>query len=411
MADLRAADEFFPISYWCGPTAEETTRERFTEVAGCGFTLVLDLESHSAGPARARQVLDHCAAVGLPVIVADARLNPSRPDAGSAAILDAVVATYAGHPALYGYHVTDEPHADLFPALAAIVAGLRERDPGRLPYINLYPNYALAHQLGFAFYEDHVRAFVQQVRPGVLSYDHYSLLEDGERPQYFANLETVRAIATEAGIPFWQIVLATPHYSYRDPSEDDLRWQAMTTLTYGAKGLLYFTYWTPNEDNYRLGPIERDGSRTAKYEAVRRVNRHTQVLGRALLDLTSTAVYHWPDAPEGCRTLPLEGSTLVRGAAAAGALVLGEFRGRDGSDRWLMVTNRDMHRSVQATVRLRAAAGEGSADGAVLAEIDPVAGTERPVACEPHAAGVTCSLWLAPGGARLLHLPGFEGSR
>ena len=64
--------------------------------------------------------------------------------------------------------------------------------PAALPYINLFPNYASPDQLGTVDYAYHVRAYLETVQPPFLSYDHYSLLEAGDRPGYFANLEVVR---------------------------------------------------------------------------------------------------------------------------------------------------------------------------------------------------------------------------
>lgn len=68
-------------------------------------------------------------------------------------------------------------------------------------------------------------------------------MEWGDRPEYFENLEIIRRQALRVGVPFWNVILATPHFSYRDPSPADMRWQAYTTLAYGGKGLAYFTYW------------------------------------------------------------------------------------------------------------------------------------------------------------------------
>ena len=34
-----------------------------------------------------------------------------------------------------------------------------------------------------------------------------------------------------------------PYQQHRDPSYGELCWQVFTSLTIGAKGILYFTYW------------------------------------------------------------------------------------------------------------------------------------------------------------------------
>jgi hypothetical protein len=55
----------------------------------------------------------------------------------------------------------------------------------------------------------------------------------------------VRKIALEKRIPFWNIVLVTQHGGYRNLTEPELRFEAMQTLAFGARGLLWFTYWDP----------------------------------------------------------------------------------------------------------------------------------------------------------------------
>ena len=46
------------------------------------------------------------------------------------------------NPGTVGYFITDEPGASDFPALAKAVAAVKKYAPGKLAYINLFPNYA-----------------------------------------------------------------------------------------------------------------------------------------------------------------------------------------------------------------------------------------------------------------------------
>jgi hypothetical protein len=61
---------------------------------------------------------------------------------------------------VYGYYLRDEPGADAFAGLATVAMLVRELAPGKWPYINLFPNYANAQQLGAATYEEHLEKFV-----------------------------------------------------------------------------------------------------------------------------------------------------------------------------------------------------------------------------------------------------------
>ena len=91
----------------------------------------------------------------------------------------------------------------------------------------------------------------------MLSFDHYPFFQpdpDGRfgnisKAGFVANLATVRRAALGASIPFWVAIRVVPIpfgveggvVAQYDPSEAQLRWQAFTSLAYGAKGIIYFT--------------------------------------------------------------------------------------------------------------------------------------------------------------------------
>ena len=54
-------------------------------------------------------------------------------------------------------------------------------------------------------------------------------------------------------VPFLLIVQAMPHGPYRDPTEAELAWQVHHALAFGARGISYFTYWTPVRRGRRHG--------------------------------------------------------------------------------------------------------------------------------------------------------------
>ena len=355
-AAARAEQEFL-ISYWYGPPKAETTLKRYQEIAECGFTAVLP-PAEGSDVETNKKILDLCKQTGLKAFVEDSRLLAEKPDAaGFARNLDAVLADYAAHPALAGYFLTDEPHASQFPLLAAVNGYLSKKDPGHVPFINLLPNYASPEQLGADTYEQYVGRFIKTVRPALVSWDHYALLGGdliaaGERPEYFQNLETVRKQATEADVPFVQIILSVPHLFYRDPSEAELRWQVFTTLAYGAKGVLYFTYWTPfapeeKQQGFRNAIIGADGQRTPKYEQVKRLNARIKALAPTLLKLRPVAAYHTDPVPPGAQPLDPKGPVA---RAAGGELLIGWLK--DGAKDYLFLVNRSLKKTSTAQLTL-----------------------------------------------------------
>ena len=137
------------------------------------------------------------------------------------------------------------------------VDAVRKAHPGRLAYINLFPNYAPPSALGTDTYDEHVAQFCEMVRPDVLSMDHYPRFKPSvdrrARDGYCENLATMRKYALEHDIPFWNFFNIMPYGPHTDPTEAQLRWQINASLTYGAKGVLYFCYYTPKGKIFSKG--------------------------------------------------------------------------------------------------------------------------------------------------------------
>jgi hypothetical protein len=410
----RIAPEQFMISFWCAPPPDQTTQARYQEIADAGFNAVLPPCVVPITPAFNRRVLQLCAQTGLKAIVSDPRLDAqvASPGAGLNAALDGVVADYAASPALLGYFLKDEPGVTHFPALAALNSGLQVRDSRRLPYINLFPNYATPGQLGAPTYSAYVNGFLQMVRPRLLSFDHYALLEFGERPNYFDNLETIRRGALQAGVPFAYILMVSPHVPYRDPTESDLRWQVYSALAYGARGILYFTYWLNRSGVVPLydAIVDDQGRRTAHYDQVQRVNGELNALAPTLVQLRSTGVYHAGTLPSGTQGLPpgaivqsVDGGDAVIGLFQGPQTVLsGSGLSQPAAGDYLLLANRSPTYAAHLRVTMRP-------DVAAIAEINRSTGQPGPPQW-PDGYGNSFSITLSAGDGRLFALfPGQGG--
>lgn len=338
----RGADSFFPLMAWNWAPSDAAT---FQKMRDCGLTL--------AGFVSPKE-LDLCHAAGLKAIVSDRRVSGydwGKVDAAAArANVAELVAETGSHPAVYGYYLRDEPGADAFAGLATVSALVRELAPGKWPYINLFPNYANAQQLGTATYEEHLERFVTTCRPTQLSYDHYALMDDGSlRAGYFLNLEQMRRTAKQHALPFWNIVLSVAHFNYREVTPADLRFQVFTTLAYGGRGIAYFTYFAPRVGNYRMAPIDQFGNPTPTWLALQNVNLQVNQLAPTLLQLTSDDVYHFGPVPEGAHA-PQESSLVT--AVGNAPFLAGDFTHADGS-RYVLVVNKDFLKSHHAAITFR----------------------------------------------------------
>lgn len=221
--------------------------------------------------------------------------------------LDALIQRVRQHPALYDYFITDEPSAADFPGLGRLVAHLRERDPAHLAYINLFPTYANNQQLGTTgdtvpAYQEHLRQYLEVVKPDLVSYDHYQFTTRGDTDQYFLNLDMIRRASEKARVPFLNIVQAcTWAPSMRVPEPNEMRYLVYTTLAYGAQGISYYVYSCAGHTG---GIALADGTPTPLYEALKSLNREFVAVARELQPLHVLGVYHAGHHPRGTMAVP-----------------------------------------------------------------------------------------------------------
>jgi hypothetical protein len=269
-----------------------------TQMAEGGWNLVWCRENE----------LDVAGRHGLRAQLQDPLLQPSSLDGpAQRKKLDDLINRVRKNPALYSYFITDEPNASQFPALARLVAYLRQRDPAHLAYINLFPTYANNGQLGeqgktVEAYDAYLRDYVHTVKPALISYDHYQFTTRGDSSQYFLNLALIRRAAQDAGVPFLNIVQAcTWSPSMRVPNGDEMRYLVYTSMAYGAQGVSYFVYSNPG---CRGGIAKADGTPTPLYSALKVLNHDFVAIARQLQPLRSLGVFHAGMLPPGTEPPP-----------------------------------------------------------------------------------------------------------
>ncbi len=301
----------------------------------------------------------------------------------------------AGHPAALGFFLIDEPHASLMPALGRVARLLREAMPGKWPYVNLFPYRVSPERMGAPSYDAYVRMLVDTIGQPFLSYDNYSLVGGQMLDAFFVNLEIVRRLSLETRTPFWNCILSNAHFNYMEPSDATFHLQVYSTLAYGGRGIQYFTYFTPQIGNYRLGPIDQFGNRTATWDMLRRINLEIHALAPTLLKLRSTGVYHYPEAPDQGR--PLSASRLVRwvemtqrfvNPPAGARCLIGKFEDPSGRP-YLLLVNKDLGHSFRFALQFQK-------EGRRLYRVSPYTGREEPFGREMD--------WLAPGAGVLLRV-------
>jgi hypothetical protein len=381
----RFVQDRFVIGMWVPPATNEELDARYREIAEAHFTLVVGTSGTNV-----QEHLKRCERFGLQTLIPPNGPAEKLPDS----------------PACWGYLLADEPGAAAFAGLARQAEEIRTAHPGRFGYVNLFPNYAPLNALGTTNYDEHVAKFIHEVKPEVLSMDHYPLMraEGDSRAAYCANLECFRKQALAATIPFWNYFYSMPFNDRLDPTEAQLRWQIYTSVAYGAKGVLYFCYWTPGKGAAGAGEFPKGGAimtaeglKTRHYDEARRINAELKVLGPTLMKLTSTGVYH---VTTETNTAALAGSPLRKLARVPGDpmgdFIIGAFRHADGR-RAVVLVNHNYSYTAWPTV-------EFDADPKQVCEVSRATGSiNAAVDDSPELKGFQLS--FGPGDARVFLLP------
>lgn len=384
-----ASDNFFPIlPLELGKQDKlADTHQGITTLADCGFTTVAFVRPEQ---------LPTCERLGLKAIVCPEIWQIKWRELSDQQIFDTVqnlVRESGNSRAVIGYFLKDEPGVQDFPALGKAVAAVKKLAPGKLAYINLFPDYATLgapdlSQLGTGSYTDYLERYVREVQPQFISYDNYRVLSSNDladatiAASYYRNLLEVRRVAMKNDLPFWNIVSSNQIRPRTPvPSPANLLFQAYTTLAAGAKGLTWYTYY---QGGYHYAPIDNAGNRTATWAYLKMVNDQVKVIGPRTARLTSTGVYFSPPPVAGLGKLPGE---VIEQVTAPTPMMIGEFRGPDGTD-WAMVVNLSLEKSSKFTITPRESQMQ-------IFAMSPVDGSRSPI--EPDN-----SLWLPAGQGVLL---------
>ena len=292
----------FVISFWVDPVVPLSRFDaEYTRIADANFTALLGGFGATNSSAVAYQVA-------------------AATKAGLVAIPSGCGGACRNASGAWGVQIADEPSAKKFAELAPAVADVKAQ--GKLAFINLLPNYASPEQFGVATYGEYVAEYMSVVKPNILCTDHYPNFDEkggGTPPRtnktkdgYKANMLVLRAAslaALPADVPWWNFFNTMPYNanSAYDVSEAELRWQIWTSVALGAKGVLYFCYWTPPGRTFARGnalmtpravPGTPPGTPYAAlpqvpsdhYWQAQRINSKLIILGNWLLPMRSMAV-------------------------------------------------------------------------------------------------------------------------
>ena len=255
---------------------------------------------------------------------------------------------FTDHEAIWGVDVGDEPSALDFPHYGKVTDAVERLFPRQFAYLNLYPNYAVAatnttdmvtSQLGTPSYEAHIRRYTECVGLDYISFDTYLYSHSWRALSgYLDNMRIVADACRNTGRRMWVILQVNSNRPAEWITEDRLRFQANTSMAYGAEVISWACWcagWWHNQ------VLDDKGEKTEQYEKLQTVNREILSVAGAYMRYRRVETHYVgfadddPDLPRGCAS----GAALDTGvffgvhADAGERLLVGQMTSRDGSGR------------------------------------------------------------------------------
>lgn len=307
-------DETMPVGAYnsCPPKVAEgdynylENESTFIAYAEAGVNTMMGLMENTASKS-VYQALDWCSMYGLAYLVRYAGGNNT-----SLSMAKATLSRARYYDAFAGVMQTDEPGRIEFENIqksAEIITSVlpEEIQESSLMHVNLFPTYATPLQLynrtnsgtlpeGGYTYAQYIEDYFEIVKPKVLSYDNYPLVggEGVLRGRiYFENMSYIRKAALQHNVPFW-VFIQTCSFSpsTRIPNEAELLWQVNTALSFGAKGIQYFTGVLPHSgaEKFNGAMFDLKGNKTLVYDYVKTANMQIGAVDEVLMHAHSKGV-------------------------------------------------------------------------------------------------------------------------
>lgn len=260
------------------------TEAHVKDVADCGIDFVVCMDND-------RPALDLFHKYGVGAIVSGivpGWWGGDGTDAGKLAVTnpmekyEAAAACFVDHPAIWGIDVGDEPSALDFPYYGKVIDYVNRAFSNQFAYLNLYPNYAsvsgnnaqeTVNQLGTATYAEHIRRYCECVPSDYLCYDFY--LYSINVSKHYENLRVVADACRNTGRSMWIVLQVNSHLPEKWMSENNLRFQAYTSMAFGAENIIWACYtagWWHNQ------VLDDQGNQTEQYGKLKRVNAQIRTI-------------------------------------------------------------------------------------------------------------------------------------
>lgn len=319
----------------------------------CGFDMHLGLYRAKESAIAS---LDAAARKGIDVIISFPQIKDST---------ESAVEAIRNHPALYAYHLKDEPDTSDFGWLAGLYDKIHRLDLEHPCYINLLPNWAW----GVSEYSDRIERFACEIDVPFYSFDNYPIIDiDGEvvvREDWYRNLEEFAQMARNHRKPFWGFALAKAHSItdpwpdtvYPEPTLEHLRLQVFSNLLYGAQAIQYFNF------TGIVDPVTCE--KLPAYDLIRQVNSEIKAYSPVFAGCTIKGVWHTgdsiPASTHRLESMPHKKIKSLEITGNGGVIALIENRG----NTYLAIQNRDIHNPAKLDIEFKSRVHILTPDGPV----------------------------------------------
>ena len=290
------AQSTIPVIAYMGIPHNQSSDKTFRDFKEAGYDICI---SNYNSISEVKTALTHAERQGVGII---ARCPEIISDPSQAGL------SFKDSKAFYGYLIDDEPSAEKMDKLKKVIGQIKAVDNKHLFYVNLLPYYGqgILKQTKTRSYQEYVHLGAD-LGTQAISFDHYPILKDKMRLNWYENLEIIRQESIKSHLPFWGFVLTTPHFTYPQPTLGSLRLQTNANLAYGAQAIQHYTYWTPSphdQYDYHNGPIDAEGKKTNTYEMVKTINEESKMIRQLFAGSEILSVHHLLEIPTGTTKQP-----------------------------------------------------------------------------------------------------------
>ncbi|MBQ7910990.1 MAG: hypothetical protein IJ363_09425 [Clostridia bacterium] len=129
------------------------------------------------------------------------------------------------------------------------------------------------NQLGTATYDEHIQKYCENVPADYICYDFY--LYSINVTKHYENLRVVADACRNTGRSMWIVLQVNSNKPAEWMSENNLRFQAYTSMAFGAENIIWACYtagWWHNQ------VLDGEGNKTEQYDKLKKINAEIRTL-------------------------------------------------------------------------------------------------------------------------------------